>query len=250
MPKRSGNNNDLYDKLRKQIKRYNERTKRIIKKYPELKNLYSETFKFSELKKYIINESDLKRFTRYVNKIFNDEKVKPIHTRSGAVVNKAFKENYQSAVKYFNAVQKKLFMTAWNTPFKGTSHSVLQMGGNVNEYQMITKSSSQFRTSKEAEYMFKSVSFRSFSGYQKSKNEIWKQNFIKSLYDVGNKMYDDFGNIVEFDIVDKIKKISADDLVNFIIFSGEDFHLLLNENYSSIERMKRLTELYNIFKDF
>ena len=88
MSGRSGKNNQLSNGISKQVKRYNEKVKRITKKYPELKPLYKDNLKVTDIKKVVLTQKDLNKLTLSIDKLFINENIKPIKTKSGITLNK------------------------------------------------------------------------------------------------------------------------------------------------------------------
>ena len=251
MSGRSGKNNQLSNGISKQVKRYNEKVKRITKKYPELKPLYKENLKVKDIKKVVLTQKDLNKLTLSIDKLFINENINPIKTKSGITLNKWAIDEYNKDVKIVNKLKLKELDIMLKTPFKGTEFSYAQMGGDIgNELRPINKKSSEYDKITDFRKMLKSVQFRSFPSYSKYRNNLYKDNFIKSLYQVGNEYIDEYGNIQTIDLKDVISKIPAEKFIDFLRNIGEDLHLILNENYTVLQQRERLTELVELVKGF
>lgn len=251
MPKRRGKYNQFSNEINKQVKRYNEKIKQIKNKYPELKNLYKDSLKSSELKDVILTAKDLKKLTSSIDKLFISENIKPITTKSGITLNKWAIDEYNKDVKIVNKLKLKELDIMLKTPFKGTEFSYAQMGGDIgNELRPINKKYNEYDKVTDFRKMLKSVQFRSFPSYSKYRNNLYKDNFIKSLYQVGNEYIDEYGNIQTIDLKDVISKIPAEKFIDFLRNIGEDLHLILNENYTVLQQRERLTELVELVKGF
>lgn len=251
MPKRRGKYNQFSNEINKQVKRYNEKIKRIKNKYPELKNLYKDSLKRSELKDVILTSKDLKKLTSSIDKLFIAENIKPIKTKSGITLNKWVIDEYNKDVKIVNKLKLKELDIMLKTPFKGSEFSYAQMGGDIgNELRPISKKVNEYNKVSDFRKMLKSVQFRSFPSYSKYRNNLYKENFIKSLYQVGNEYIDEYGNVQTIDLKEIISKIPAEKFIDFLRTIGEDLHLILNENYTVLQQRERLTELVELTKGF
>lgn len=237
--------------INKQIKRYNAKIKRIKEQYPELQGLYNETMKVADMKKVVRTQKDLDKLTRSIDKLFKKDNIKPIELSPNVYVNKWAIGEYNKNVKEVNRLKSKELKVLLNTPFKGTPFSFVQMGGVVgNELRPIQKMPEEYTKISDFAKMFKSVQFRSFSSYSKYRNEIYKENFLKSLYQVGNEYIDEYGNIHAIDLKAIISKIPAEKFIDYLRHIGEDLHLILNENYTVLQQRERLTELVELTKGF
>lgn len=251
MPRRSGKNNKFSNEVRRQVKRYNEKIKRIIKKYPELKPLYNETLKVKDLKKVVLTQKDLNKLTLSIDKLFINENIKPIKTKSGITLNKWAIDEYNKNVRTVNKSKMKELDVMLKTPFKGSNFSYAQMGGDIgNELRPINKKPQDYEKISDFIKMLKSVQFRGFPSYSKFRNKMYKDNFIKSLYQVGNEYIDEYGNIQTIDLAKIISKIPPEKFIDFLRNIGEDLHLILNENYTVLQQRERLTELVELVKGF
>lgn len=251
MSRRSGKNNQLSNEISKQVKRYNEKVKRITKKYPELKPLYKENLKVTDIKKVVLTQKDLNKLTLSIDKLFINENIKPIKTKSGITLNKWAIDEYNKDVKIVNKSKMKELDVMLKTPFKGTDFSYTQMGGDIgNELRPINKKAKDYEKISDFRKMLNSVKFRSFPSYSKFRNKMYKDNFIKSLYQVGNEYVDEQGNVKTIDLAKIISKIPAEKFIDFLREIGEDLHLILNENYTVLQQRERLTELVELVKGF
>ena len=129
MPKRHREYNQFSNEINKQVKRYNEKIRRIKNKYPELKNLYKDTLKTSELKDVILTAKDLKKLTLSIDKLFINENIKPIKTKSGLTLNKWAIDEYNKDVKIVNKLKLKELDIMLKTPFKELNFHMLKWVG-------------------------------------------------------------------------------------------------------------------------
>lgn len=251
MPERRRNVNTISTAINKQVKRYNAKIKRIKAKYPELQGLYKETMKVSDMKKVVRTQKDLDKLTKSIDKLFKKDNIKPIEISPNVYVNKWAISEYNKNVKQVNKLKSKELKVILDTPFKDTPFSFVQMGGAVgNELRPIQKMPEEYTKISDFAKMFKSVQFRSFSSYSKYRNEMYKENFLKSLYQVGNEYIDEYGNIKTIDLAKIISKIPTEKFIDFLRHIGEDLHLILNENYTVLQQRERLTELVELVKGF
>lgn len=251
MPRRSGKNNKFSTEIRKQVKRYNAKIKQIKAKYPELQGLYNETMKISAMKKVVRTQWDLNKLTKSIDNLFKKDNINPIEISPNVYVNKWAISEYNKNVKKVNKLKSKELKVLLDTPFKDTPFSFVQMGGAIgNELRPIQKMPEEYTKISDFVKMFKSVQFRSFSSYSKYRNEMYKENFLKSLYQVGNEYIDEYGNIQTIDLAKIISKIPAEKFMDFLRHIGEDLHLILNENYTVLQQRERLTELVELVKGF
>ena len=238
------------NKLKLQIKRYNDKVKRIVKKYPVLKELYSDTLKYSELSKVIKTSKDLSKLTNTINKLFNDNNIKPIEIAPDVFVNKWAVNEYSKDIKLINKEKQKQLDILLKTPFKGTEFSYVQMGGALDsELKPITKLPEDFKSAKDFSKALKIRCAQSFEGYREFKNKLYKENFIKSIKHLGNEYYDEDGTVRKINLVKWIEKIPSNKFTSFIQSIGENLHLLLNENYTADQLKERMTELVDIIND-
>ena len=79
---------------------------------------------------------------------------------------------------------------------------------------------------------------------------MYKENFLKSLYQIGNEYIDEYGNVQTIDLKEIISKVPAEKFIDFLRHIGEDLHLILNENYTVLQQRERLTELVELTKGF
>lgn len=252
MAARRGKNVSITTEINKQVKRYNAKVKRIVNKYPELKPLYKETLKISEVKKVVKKQSDLNKLIKTVDKLFVNENIKPIKIGEKLTLNKWAINEYEKDKKTVNKAKEKEFKILMDMPFKDTPYSFLQMGGTVGgDLRPITKSAEDFATTGEFRRMLKSVRFRSYPSYINYRNDMYKENLLKALegFNVANEFVDNDGMIKKIDIKSLIEEIPSNRLVDFLKTSGEELHLFLNENYSVLQKQQRLTELVDIFRD-
>lgn len=237
--------------INKQIKRYNAKTKRITKDYPELKGLYNETLKLSDMKKVVRTQKDLNKLTKSIDKLFKKENIKPIEISPNVFINKWAIEDYNTNVKAVNKLKAKELDIMLKTPFKNTPFSYVQMGGAMgNELRPIQKIPEEYKSIKDFTKMQASVRFRSFNSYSTYRSELYKENFIKSLYQVGNEYIDEYGNVQTIDIAELVSKIPSENFVDFVRNIGEDLHLILNENYTVAQKQERLTELKGLIEKY
>lgn len=251
MSKRRRKSDRISTSISKQVKRYNAKIKRIKEQYPELQGLYNDTMKISDMKKVVRTQRDLDKLTRSIDKLFKKDNIKPIEISPDVYVNKWALSEYTKNVGEVNNLKSKELKILLDTPFKDTPFSYVQMGGAVgNELRPIQKLPEEYTKISDFTKMFKSVQFRSFSSYSKYRNEMYKENFLKSLYQVGNEYIDEYGNIQTIDLKDVISKIPAEKFIDFLRHIGEDLHLILNENYTVLQQRERLTELVELTKGF
>lgn len=237
--------------INKQIKRYNAKIKRITKDYPELKGLYNETLKLSDMKKVVRTQKDLNKLTKSIDKLFKKENIKPIEISPNVFINKWAIEDYNTNVKAVNKLKAKELDIMLKTPFKNTPFSYVQMGGAMgNELRPIQKIPEEYKSIKDFTKMQASVRFRSFNSYSTYRSELYKENFIKSLYQVGNEYIDEYGNVQTIDIAELVSKIPSENFVDFVRNIGEDLHLILNENYTVAQKQERLTELKGLIEKY
>lgn len=252
MAARRGKDVSITTEINKQVKRYNAKVKRIINQYPELKPLYKETLKTSEVKKVVKKQSDLNKLIKSVDKLFVSENVKPIKINEKLTINKWAINEYEKDKKTVNKAKEKEFKILMDMPFKDTPYSFLQMGGTVGgDLRPITKKPEDFATTGEFRRMLKSVRFRSYPSYINYRNDMYKENLLKALdgFSVSNEFVDNDAMIKKIDIKALIEEIPSNRLVDFLKTSGEELHLFLNENYSVLQKQQRLTELVDIFRD-
>ena len=251
MSKRYRKSDRISTSINKQVKRYNSKIKRIKEQYPELQGLYKDTMKVADMKKVVRTQKDMDKLTRSIDKLFKKDNIKPIEISPNVYVNKWAIGEYTKNVEEVNRLKSKELKVLLDTPFKDTPFSFVQMGGAVgNELRPIQKMPEEYTKISDFAKMFKSVQFRSFSSYSKYRNEMYKENFIKSLYQVGNEYIDEYGNIQTIDLKEIISKIPAEKFIDFLRHIGEDLHLILNENYTVLQQRERLTELVELTKGF
>lgn len=251
MAGRRRKNVSISTEINRQIKRYNAKTKRITKDYPELKGLYNETLKLSDMKKVVRTQKDLNKLTKSIDKLFKKENIKPIEISPNVFINKWAIEDYNTNVKAVNKLKAKELDIMLKTPFKNTPFSYVQMGGAMgNELRPIQKIPEEYKNIKDFTKMQASVRFRSFSSYSTYRSELYKENFIKSLYQVGNEYIDEYGNVQTIDIAELVSKIPSENFVDFVRNIGEDLHLILNENYTVAQKQERLTELKGLIEKY
>ena len=118
MPKRHREYNQFSNEINKQVKRYNEKIKRIKNKYPELKSLYKDNLKVRDIKKVVLTQKDLNKLTLSIDKLFINENIKPIKTKSGLTLNKWAIDEYKKDVKIVNKLKLKELDIMLKTPFK------------------------------------------------------------------------------------------------------------------------------------
>lgn len=251
MAGRRRKNVNISTEINRQIKRYNAKTKRIIKDYPELKGLYNETLKLSDMKKVVRTQKDLNKLTKSIDKLFKKENIKPIEISPNVFINKWAIEDYNTNVNAVNKLKAKELDIMLKTPFKDTPFSYVQMGGAMgNELRPIQKIPEEYKSIKDFTKMQASVRFRSFNSYSTYRSELYKENFIKSLYQVGNEYIDEYGNVQTIDIAELVNKIPSENFVDFVRNIGEDLHLILNENYTVAQKQERLTELKGLIEKY
>lgn len=251
MAGRRRKNVSISTEINRQIKRYNAKTKRITKDYPELKGLYNETLKLSDMKKVVRTQKDLNKLTKSIDKLFKKENIKPIEISPNVFINKWAIEDYNTNVKAVNKLKAKELDIMLKTPFKNTPFSYVQMGGAMgNELRPIQKIPEEYKNIKDFTKMQASVRFRSFNSYSTYRSELYKENFIKSLYQVGNEYIDEYGNVQTIDIAELVNKIPSENFVDFVRNIGEDLHLILNENYTVAQKQERLTELKGLIEKY
>lgn len=251
MAGRRRKNVSISTEINRQIKRYNAKTKRITKDYPELKGLYNETLKLSDMKKVVRTQKDLNKLTKSIDKLFKKENIKPIEISPNVFINKWAIEDYNTNVKAVNKLKAKELDIMLKTPFKNTPFSYVQMGGAMgNELRPIQKIPEEYKSIKDFTKMQASVRFRSFNSYSTYRSELYKENFIKSLYQVGNEYIDEYGNVQTIDIAELVSKIPSENFVDFVRNIGEDLHLILNENYTVAQKQERLTELKGLIEKY
>lgn len=233
---------DQKNKLKTLLNKYNSLRSQQIKKYPVLKASASKLF-LKDLNQ-TITEEDIKTLEKHIKKLEKPSYQKPVKTKGGYYLSKFDIDLYNDSVKKINQDKAETLELLWKTPIKDTGHSFLSMGGTTDYlYEPIRKKYYEYDSVKEFVKRQNKYLARSLEGSILDKQELYKRNFIESLLN-GMPIYDldEKGQIEYRKIINKIKRLSASDLVSKIM-EVNDLSVYLSFNYTYEDALQRLEEL-------
>lgn len=222
------------DELRKEIRRYNDRRRRAIKKNPDLIN-YLPTISYKETVGKITTRKDLNRVLRELSQS------KAKNAFDVVKVNNAKTSKWQlritkSRVRAINRQREKELKKASPSTEKGTMGTIER--NNLNPKHMPNPSSQ-----KEWEKFVESAEKQVWSQYSSQKGERYKNNYIelfKAFY--GNKYASRLETI--------IAKLTADEIVNAMYYSPLlDIQFIYpdSDNFEMSENAELIIETWKMY---
>lgn len=242
MSKLDKRNNEIHAELRRIITNYNKRVQTIIKKYPSLIFSFPE-YNYKDLKEVVISKKDLDRIKNQTDKIrINNPKIKPY--KDIDFLSPQLYKNFKSLAKSYNL--RKELRESLNMNYRNSGFSLAQMGFKDFENVKIKTDISRFKTGKDIAKLSSTLLYRLTQGYATVKDELYKENFLKSLEGLPTLAYDKDNNLVKVDLHEIISEMETKEFIKIVKASGEDLHLLLNDNYTISQSIERVTELVQI----
>lgn len=185
------------DLLKKEIRRFNDRRRRAIKKNPLLYGILP-TVSYRDVMKNITTRSDYERIMRELNwsrtkNAFNIVKVDNAQTTKWEL------RRTKARLRKINADREKERIRANVSPEKGTM-------GTILENTLLPKKMPQFRTQTDWEKFVKSVEKQQYDNYFRNKDEIYSENYLLAW----NKIFVNY-RIAELEKI--LNKLSYYDIV-------------------------------------
>lgn len=158
------------DLLKKEIRRFNERRRRAIKKNPLLYGILP-TVSYRDVMKNITTRSDYNRIMRELNwsrakNAFNIVKVDNAQTTKWEL------RRTKARLRKINKDRAKELERANVTPSKGTM-------GTVLENSLLPKKMPKISSQKDWQKFVESVEKQQYDAYFRDKNQIYSENYLK-----------------------------------------------------------------------
>lgn len=163
------------EKLEKDVRRFNSKISRELRKNPSAKEYLPSKLSLSTLKKEIQTAKDLNRMHASVNRVFRKNALKKVETEMGIKTTKYEVKEVKLQVNRINRARAKERKIANVSKEKGTLSTVEQNSLNEKTFNLDKIKKSDWEKYKEGTYKM------AMSSYTDWRNKRYKRNYIDTL---------------------------------------------------------------------